>query len=108
MRILGILRDVFGCPVGGQQHGDQQGKQQGESERPGEMLYEFAYRPRHGEHEGEEGQCHSQRGYEQRLKIGVGALDGRFLGRHAVRSVVDVSVDDDNGIVHNHAQHHNQ
>ena len=91
-----------------QQHGYQQRDAQNQCNGPGETQQEVVYHAGNHNQEGEEcdtdGQCSREYGLEEMR----GTEDRRMPARHSFADFLQITVDDDNGVVHNHSQRHNQ
>ena len=90
---------------GNDEHGVGQRGHQREEYRPGEKLHEFAQRScddaRHREKHGGDSQGGNRDWHEQLLGTAHSGIK-RFV---ALAQFVDIAVDVDDGVVHNHAEH---
>ena len=62
----------------------------------------------HRDEEGVENGTDADSSQQHRHKILLGRVDGRFLGLIAFAEILQIAVDDHDGIVDHHSQHHNQ
>lgn len=75
---------------------------------PREAQQEVVYHARNHNQEGEERDTDGQRSREDGFKEMRGTINGRMPARHPLSDFLQITVDYDDGIVHNHSQGHNQ
>lgn len=98
--------DVF--QIGDEDHGEHEGGHQGDGDGPREVAQEVEELPAHGHEQGEEDDADAEGGEEDGTEVVFGAGHGGVPPGHASVEVVEVGVDDDDGVVDDHPEHDDQ
>ena len=93
----------------GHKHGSHEKRHaENQRDRPGECLQEVVYHACRSQQEGEKRDADGQRSRQDGLEEVCGTQDRGVPTGHAFAKFLQIVVDDDDAIVHNHAQSHDE
>ena len=89
-------------------HRHRQRHHEGDGKCPREEGHEIQHLPRHREKQREKDHADTQRSQQDRAEIVLGAIDGGVPTGIALVQIFQIGVYHDDGVIHDHAQYHDQ